>query len=139
MTRGESWSLHLATSAMGSSGLLYGWFKYFHQRPGDFGPEPYPLQGLSQHAHVLAGPFLVFTLGMMVRGHVLPSLRSGNARGRGLGLALAAILAPMVLAGYGMQACVDPAWRTALAWVHGPASLLYLAAYGVHVLRSYAD
>jgi hypothetical protein len=136
MTAGERWSLHLSASAMGGTGLLYGWLKYFHQRAGDFGPEPYPLQGLVQHAHVLGGPFLVFALGMMVRGHVLPALRAGTTRGRGLGLLLAAVLAPMILAGYGMQACVDPVWRAGLAWVHGPAALMFLVGYAIHVMRA---
>lgn len=130
----ERWSLHLSAAGMALTGLLYGWLKYFHQRAGEFGPEPYRLQGWSQHAHVFLGPVLVFTLGVMVRGHVVPSLRSGTRRGRRSGLGVAAVLAPMVMAGYGMQICVDPAWRTALAWVHGPSSLLFLAAYGFHLL-----
>ena len=131
----ERWSLHLSALAMACSGLLYGWLKYFQQRPGEFGTEPYPLQGVAQHAHVLVGPLMVFALGMMVRGHVVPALRSGTPRGRGTGLWVAAILAPMILAGYGMQVCVDPAWRRALAWVHGPSSLMFLLVYGIHVLR----
>jgi len=130
----ERWSLHLSAAGMALTGLLYGWLKYFHQRAGDFGPEPYRLQGWSQHAHVVLGPLLVFTLGLMVRGHVVPALRSGTRRGRRSGLWVAGILAPMVMAGYGMQVCVDPAWRAALAWVHGPSSLLFLAAYGFHLL-----
>lgn len=136
MSRLERFSLHAAALAVALTGLLYGWLKYFHQRAGDFGPEPYPLQGLAQHAHVLAGPFLVFGFGMMVRGHVVPALRSGTARGRATGIGLAALLAPLVVSGYGVQVCVDPAWRTALAWVHGPAALAFLAAYAGHAARS---
>ncbi len=131
----ERWSLHLSALVMGLSGLLYGWLKYFHQRMGDFGPEPYALQGLAQHLHVLAGPLLVFTLGMLVRGHVLPAVRAGGRKGRATGLCLAGILAPMILAGYGMQVCVDPSWRKAFAWVHGPSALLFLLFYGVHLFR----
>ena len=135
MSRLERWSLHLAALAVGLSGLVYGWLKYWHQRAGDFGPEPYPLQGLAHHAHVAASPVLVFALGMMVRGHVLPSLQAGGARGRASGLWTAAVLAPMILSGYGVQLCVEPVWRTALAWIHGPSSLLFLLAYGAHLLR----
>ena len=131
----ERWALHLSAAAVALTGLVYGWLKYCHQRPGEFGPEPFPLQGWSQHGHVLTSPLLLFALGMIVRGHVVPSLRAGVARGRGTGLAIAAVLAPAVLSGYGLQVCVDPAWRTALAWIHGPASLGFLLAYGAHVLR----
>ncbi|BDU73032.1 hypothetical protein [Mesoterricola silvestris] len=129
----ERLGLHLSAAGMGVTGLLYGWLKYFHQRAGDFGPEPYRLQAWSQHAHVFLGPLLVFTLGLVVRGHVAPALESGTRRGRRSGLWVAAILAPMILSGYGMQICVDPGWRAALAWVHGPSSLLFLAAYGFHL------
>ena len=131
----ERWGLHLSAAAVTATGLMYGWLKYFHQRLGEFGPEPFPLQGLSQHVHVFVSPLLLFTLGMIVRGHMVPSMRAGVRAGRGTGLWIAALLAPMVLSGYGMQICVDPAWRTALAWVHGPASLLFLVAYGAHLLR----
>lgn len=131
----ERWGLHLSAAAVAVSGLLYGWLKYFHQRLGEFGPEPFRLQGLSQHAHVFVSPLLLFTLGMIVRGHTVPALRAGVRSGRTTGLVIAAFLAPMVLSGYGMQICVDPAWRTALAWVHGPTSLLFLVAYAGHLAR----
>ena len=131
----ERFSLHVSAVLMGVSGLLYGWLKYFHQRAGDFGPEPFALQGWAQHAHVVTGPVLVFTLGMLMRGHVLPALRYGARRGRATGLLLVAILGPMILAGYGMQICVDPGLRRVFAWIHGPSALLFLLGYGVHVLR----
>ena len=135
MSRAERWSLHLAALLVALSGLLYGWLKYFQQKQGEFGAEPFPLQGLAQHLHVFTSPMLVFTLGMLVRGHVLPALRAGTRKGRSTGLLLAAILAPMIVSGYGLQLCVDPGWRAALAWVHGPSSLVFLLAYGAHLLR----
>jgi hypothetical protein len=131
----ERWSLHLSALVVGLSGLVYGWLKYFHQRMGDFGPEPYPFQGLARHLHVLAAPVLVFALGMLVRGHVLPALRGAGTSGRRTGLLAAGILAPMILSGYGVQVCVDPGLHGVLAWIHGPASILFLVAYGAHVLR----
>ena len=108
--------------------------RYFQQNRTEFGSEPFPLQGLAQHGQVLASPLLVFTLGMLVRGHLLPSLRAGIRRGRATGISIAAILGPMILSGYGLQVCVEPAWRTTLAWVHGPSSLLFLSAYLIHLI-----
>jgi hypothetical protein len=134
MSRLERFSLHLATLAMGATGLLYGWLKYFHQRAGDFGPEPYPLQAWAQHGHVLAGPLMVFALGVMVKGHVMPVLRAGTVRGRLAGLWTAWMAAPMVLSGYALQVCVEAGTRKAVAWVHGPLALVFLAGYGIHVL-----
>lgn len=130
----ERWSLHLAALATAATGLLYGWTRYFGSRLGEFGPEPHPWQGVFQHAHVLASPFLVFALGMLVKGHALPALRARKAEGRGTGLGLLLLLAPLVLSGYLLQVVVDPAWRTAFAWIHGPLALLFLLAWAGHLL-----
>ncbi len=137
MTSLERLSLHLAALLAGGTGLLYGWLRYFGQRVGEFGPEAHPLQALLQHLHVLAGPLAVFALGMVVRGHFLPMVRGGRIPGRRSGWAVAAVLAPMVLGGYGVQVATEPALRTVLAWVHGLASLAFLAGYGIHVVRAW--
>lgn len=133
----ERWSLHASALLTGGTGLLYGWLRYYGQRVGDFGLEPHPLQALLQHLHVLAGPLLAFTLGMVVRAHVIPMWKSGRIAGRLSGLALALILAPMVLAGYGVQVATGDAWRLAMAWSHGVASMLFLGAYPIHLLHTW--
>lgn len=137
MTSLERWSLHIAALLTGLTGLLYGWLRYFGQRVGEFGLEPHPLQALLQHLHVIASPLLVFALGMVVRGHVVPMWRSGRAAGRASGIALALILAPMVISGYLVQVVTDPMARVASAWVHGLTSLLFLAGYGTHLWRTW--
>jgi hypothetical protein len=48
-------------------------------------------------------------------------------------------VAPMVLSGAGVQVAGDPAWRTALAWIHGISSLAFLAGYLVHLVRTWAQ
>ncbi|MBL0210061.1 MAG: hypothetical protein IPQ13_03970 [Holophagaceae bacterium] len=136
MTSLERWSLNLAALLTGATGLLYGWLRYYGQRAGEFGLEAHPLQATLQHLHVLAGPLLVFTLGMLVRGHVLPMWRSGRPGGRATGVALALILAPMLLSGYAVQVAVEPNSRLAFAWIHGVLNLLFLAGYGIHQLAA---
>lgn len=136
MNRLDRWVLHLAALLAGGTGLAYGWLRYFGERAGEFGPEAHPWQPATQHLHVLVTPLLVFALGMVVRGHLLPMLRAGRALGRRSGLLLGAVLAPMVLGGYGVQVVVDPGLRRVLAWVHGVPSLLFLGAFGVHALRA---
>ena len=131
----ERWSLHVAALLTAGSGLGYGWLRYFVQREGAFGSEPHPLQGLLQHLHVLIAPGLVLALGVVLKAHVDPLIRKGKFRGWRSGLWLVAGLAPMILAGYAVQVVVDPGWRRAWAWVHGGASLLFLAAYLVHLVR----
>lgn len=127
--------MHLSALTTILTGLGHGWLKYGHQRMGEFGPEPFWAQGWLLRAHVLVAPLLVFTLGVLVRGHLLPSLQAKQPGGRTTGIALATILAPMILSGYGVQVCVDPTWRTVLAWLHGTFSLLFLVAYGAHWAR----
>ncbi len=136
MTSLERWSLHMAALLTGASGLLYGWLRYYGQHMGEFGLEAHPLQATLQHLHVLAAPLLVFALGMVVRGHVLPMWRNGKHGGRASGVLLALILAPMVLSGYAVQVAVEPRWRLTFAWIHGVLSLLFLASYGLHQLAA---
>jgi hypothetical protein len=131
----ERWSLHVAALATGATGLLDGGLRWFGQRRGEFGPEPNPWLGLAQHLHVLVAPLLVFTLGIMVRGHLRVRLRGGTG-GRATGLALAAFIAPMVVSGYAVQVAVNPAWRTACSWAHGLSASLFLLAYLGHLAVS---
>lgn len=135
MTMLERWSLHLGTILTGLSGLGYGWLRYFGRVQGEFGIESHPLQSLVQHLHVLAAPFLLFALGMAVRGHVASKLRVGTREGRRTGLGLGLLILPMVAAGYLVQVATTPAWCLAFAWVHGGTSLLFLGGYLVHGLR----
>ena len=130
----ERRGLHVATAAAALTGGVYGWFRYFGQRMGDFGPEPSRWQGVWQHLHVLAAPLLLFALGMTVRGHLLMKLRAGGREGLRTGLGLGLLIAPMALSGYGIQVVTDPRWHLALAWIHGISSLVFIAAYLVHLI-----
>jgi len=130
----ERRGLHAAALAAALTGGLYGWFRYFGQRMGDFGPEPSPWQGIWHHLHVLAAPLLLFMLGVVLRGHLLPKLRAGAREGRRTGLTLGLLVAPMVLSGYGIQVVTEARWHVALAWIHGLSSLLFVSAYLVHLI-----
>ena len=128
----ERWSLHLAALITAGTGLLDGLLRWFGERAGEFGPEPHPWLGVAQHLHVLVTPALVFTLGMMVRGHLWPKL-GRTVEGRRTGLGAAFLIAPMVFSGYAIQVVTSPAWRGALAWVHGVSAGTFLQAYFGHL------
>ena len=132
MTPLERWSLHLAALCTAGSGLLEGWLKANGERMGEFGPEVHPWLGTAQHLHVLVAPILVFTLGMMVRGHLWTRLQKGP-EGRRTGLGAAFLIAPMVFSGYGLQVATSPAWRSGLAWAHGLSACAFLLAYFGHL------
>ncbi len=132
MTPLERWSLHLAALVTAGTGLLDGLLRWYGERPGPFGPEAHPWLGTAQHLHVLVGPLLVFTLGMLVRGHLWARLQ-GGAEGRRTGLGAALFIAPMVLSGGAIQVVTSPAVRTGFAWTHGLASGVFLLAYLGHL------
>lgn len=130
----ERRTLHASAAVTAVTGGVYGWFRYFGQRMGDFGPEPSPWQGTWLHAHVLVAPLLLFVLGVIVRSHLLVKLRAGGREGRRTGVALGLLLAPMVLSGYGIQVVVDADWHLVLAWIHGIASLVFVVGYALHLI-----
>ncbi|MBS1766878.1 MAG: hypothetical protein JST05_05670 [Acidobacteria bacterium] len=129
----ERRGLHATAAAAALTGGIYGWFRYFGQRMGDFGLEPSPWQGWWQHAHVLAAPLLLFMLGVAARGHLFLKLRAGGREGRRTGLVLAFLIAPMVLAGFGIQVVTGQAWHLAFAWIHGVSASLFTLGYLVHL------
>ncbi len=128
----ERWSLHLAALATAGTGMMNGLLRWFGARVGEFGLEPHPWLGLTQHLHILVAPFLVFTLGMMVRGHLWPRL-GRTLEGRRTGLGAAFLIAPMVLSGYAIQVVTQPAWHSGLAWAHGISAGTFLLAYFAHL------
>ncbi len=129
----ERRALHATAAATVVTGGVYGWFRYFGQRMGDFGPEPSPWQGTWHHAHVLAAPLLLFMLGVVLRGHLLLKLRAGGREGRRTGLVLGLLIAPMVLAGFGIQVVTDERWHVALAWIHGLSASVFTLGYLIHL------
>lgn len=129
----ERRALHGAAAAAALTGGVYGWFRYFGQRMGDFGPEPSAWQGAWQHLHVLAAPLLLFMLGITVRGHLMMKLRAGGREGRRTGLVLGLLIAPMALSGYGIQVVTAQSWHLALAWIHGVSSLIFTTGYLAHL------
>ncbi len=128
----ERWSLHLAALVTAGTGLLDGLLRWFGERAGEFGPEPHPWLGTAQHLHVLVTPLLVFTLGMMVRGHLWSKL-GRSVEGRRTGLGAAVLIAPMVVSGYGIQVVTSPTWHSGLAWIHGISAGTFLLAYFGHL------
>lgn len=132
MTPLERWSLHVAALVTAGTGVVDGLLRWFGMRMGEFGPEAHPWLGAAQHAHVLAAPFLVFALGMAVRGHLQLRLKKGP-EGRRTGLGAAFLIVPMVLSGHAVQVVTAPVWRTGYAWAHGLSAGLFLLAYLGHL------
>ncbi len=125
-----------SAAASTATGLGYGWTRYFGARMTEFGPEAHPWQAGLQHAHVLAGPVMVFILGLVAGLHALPAYRGGGVPGRRTGVLVGVAAPVLVLSGYLVQVAVAPGLRAAFAWVHGGAALVALAAGLGHLVRA---
>jgi len=132
MTPLERRLFHGANALVAATGLVYAWMAYLLAPPDEYAIVNHPLQPLMQHAHVAVAPPLVLMLGVLWRGHVWPRWRSRAADGRRTGLALIAMLAPMLASGYALQVSADPRWRTAWVVVHLISSALWLAVGVAH-------
>lgn len=132
MSRIEAWFLHLSTALVGVTGLVYAWMLYLVEPADPFSVAHHPLQPLTQHAHVVMAPFLIFAVGLIWRRHVWSSWRGGNPDRRRSGLALASTFGPMALSGYLLQVAVDPTWKKICVVLHVATSLLWLAGYLGH-------
>ena len=133
MSLWERWVFRAAFAASLLTGLLYGWVRFFGERLGEFGPEPHPWQSTLQHLHVLAVPTLVFGFGLLLRAHVLPSLRETKAR-RPSGLLLLGLMAPLVFSGYLRQTSVSPFWQGLWSWTHIISGCLFGLGGILHLL-----
>ena len=92
-----------------------------------------------QHLHVLAAPLLVFGAGLIFQRHVWARLAGGFRPRRATGMALALLVLPMVISGYGLQTSTGERWRQAWIAVHVATSLAWVAAYLVHLLSPRPD
>lgn len=134
MTRGEAWLNHGANLLVGGTGLVWAWM-LFLVTPGDpFAVVNHPLQPLFHAGHVVTAPLLVFGVGLLWRRHVWARVASGYPARRRTGLALFALVVPMIASGYLLQVAVDEPWRSAWRWTHLVSSSLWVVAYAVHQL-----
>lgn len=134
MTRAEAWFSHLATAAVGGTGLVYGWMRYFAEPTDEFALVGHPWQPALQACHVVFAPLLVFACGLLWRTHVWGRFRSGQVERRKGGLTLMALFFPMVASGYLLQVSAEEPWRTLWIWTHGTTSVLWIVVYVAHQL-----
>jgi len=139
MKRWEIVLLHASAFAIAISGIVYGIMKYTMTGSDPDSPLGHPWQPGVLKAHVFAAPFLVFALGLFVRGHVLPKVRSGETSGRPSGLSLLGTVAPLVLSGYAVQVLTGELPRQGMGWGHTAAGAVFAAAYVLHLLKQSAS
>jgi hypothetical protein len=130
----ERWSSHVASMALVASGVALHVMKDWLKPADEFSVVSHPLQPLALHAHVLAAPLFVLSVGMLLRDHVLPRASDvGFRRARRSGLTGALLLAPMILSGYLLQVVTSETALAALKWTHLATGALFAVAYVTHL------
>jgi hypothetical protein len=93
----------------------------------------HPWQPQMLAAHVLLVPFVVFSLGLIAREHILARFLEGRPRpGRGSGLGTVVVAAPLVASGYLLQVVTGEAARAGLAWSHIATGGLFAVIFALH-------
>lgn len=127
--------LHASTLLVGASGLAYLYMKYAMSGVDPFSVLHHPWQPQTLALHVLAGPFLVFALGLITREHIVGRLVENRPhRSRPSGIVAMAAAAPMIASGYLLQVLTDPAPRRALVVVHVASGALFALMYLGHLV-----
>ena len=136
MKRWEAWVNHGGWGLVALSGLVYGWLKYFAANPDPDSRLANPWQPAVLAVHVLAAPFAVFALGVVLRRHALTRLTAGETERRKTGLVMTLLAVPVILSGYVLQVLTGDAARRWTGWAHAAIGLIYAVGYALHPLAS---
>ncbi len=127
--------VHASTAAAGVTGLAYFAFKHLMKTDDPFSAVSHPLQPWALRLHVLAAPFVVFVVGLVVKDHVIAKYRGGApAASLRTGLLILLAVAPATLTGYLLPIVVSGSARDALAWAHLGFGVAWLALHVGHLL-----
>jgi hypothetical protein len=135
MKRWEYTFFHICNLSVIVTGIIYGWMLYCMQPGSEFAVVNHPWHPHLQHAHILAAPLLVFSLGYFWSRHVWKNWNSDTRRGRRSGGKMLWAGLPMIISAYCIQVSVSDGWRKTWIVLHVAVSLLWTAAYVVHWIR----
>jgi hypothetical protein len=135
MRRWEARLLAIGVVLTGLSGLVYAVMKYLMAGSDPDSRFGHPWQPDVLKAHILVAPILLFGLGVVFRGHVAVQLQREEREGRRSGLAIAAVVAPLVFSGYLLQAFTGEVARQWTGWLHTGLGLVFAFAYLRHRRR----
>lgn len=135
MRRWEARLLAIGVVLTGLSGLVYAVMKYLMAGSDPDSRLGHPWQPDMLKVHILVAPILLFGLGVVFRGHVSVQLQREEREGRRSGLAIAAVVAPLVFSGYLLQALTGEVARLWTGWMHTGLGLVFALAYARHSRR----
>jgi len=130
-------ALYAVFAATFATGILWLIFHYFMTRPGEFGPEPHPLEQWWLRLHGACAFAMLWFAGLVWGTHARPALL--QPRWRSSGLTIVSVIALLAATGYLLYYAGDDAWRDAarlLHWIAGLALAVPLLIHVVGVRRS---
>jgi hypothetical protein len=131
----EKGSLLALMSLMILSGSTYFFIKYGIENDDPFSVVNHPLEPIALKLHVLAGPFLIFVVGILFRSHVWEMLSRKHIPTKTGGLLTAFLFVVTVLSGYLLQTITSPVLHDALTYLHPAIGLCFTLVLGSHALR----
>jgi hypothetical protein len=134
--RSEMRLLSIATLLAGGTGLILHVMKDWMEPVDPFSVINHPWQPWVLKAHLLAVPFMIFAVGLVFSSHAARRYRNGVREGRGSGLGLLVLFAPLVLSGVAIQILTGEGSRRAMVWLHLGTGLGYLAFFVGHRLAT---
>ena len=132
MSRWQAWFSHVVTIAVGASGIVYFWMKYFMTTGDPFSLVNHPLQPHALSLHLLAAPLLVFAFGLIFESHIANRLRLGTPLNRRSGVISVFTFALMTGSGYALQISSAATLSRAALALHLASSGLFVVAYLMH-------
>jgi uncharacterized membrane protein YidH (DUF202 family) len=137
MTAWERTLLQVSVFVSAATGLAFWVMKDLMRPLDDFSVVGHPWQPQALAIHVLAGPALVFALGLVTREHIVHQIRNGRSGAGGRsGLAAVALAAPMIVSGYILEVMTRPSPRAWMATLHLVTGALFAAAFAGHVVTA---
>jgi len=112
------------------SGAVWLWLHYFGQKEGDFGPEINPLEPWMLRLHGAAMQVALIALGTLLVVHVWRGW--GYRSQRVVGSLLVALIAALILTGYGLYYFGDDTWRPLVSLLHWGVGLAILPIFLMH-------
>ena len=135
--RAERWFFNAMHAVITLSGVAYFSMKYLMTTDDPFALINHPWEPAMLSIHVFVAPLGVFLFGMVFRSHTLRKLLQASPVNRRSGLTSAGAFLVMTLSGYLIQVATSPAVIAFAIWTHVATSVLFVAAYGAHLVIGY--
>lgn len=131
----ERWhrhSIYASLLLLLSSGSVWLIVRYFMRPVSQFGASIHPLEPWAMRFHGGAAMLVLFFLGSLMNAHIRRAIKAG--RNLASGLSLLAMLAILIISGFGLYYLADEFSRNLWSLTHWIVGLAAAAAFILHLL-----